>query len=194
MDLMNPPSDPRFQPCFVAEVLCQMKDAGLDYSCYYHIRDWYVSFDSFAPFMSPNGTAFMTRWWNRMPQFDGLFDYQNQVRPAYFSFKLLSRLAGERLALNSNHPAVHGFAAHDNKLRMDNLVLWNFSPATVPAEVTLQGLNSNRRVRHITLDALASSSDENARLRPEPFFQIQASGQPLVVELGPYAVHYWSFE
>ena len=50
----------------------------------------------------------MTRWWNRMPQFDGLFDYQNQIRPAYFTFKLLSRLAGERLRLTSTHPAVHG--------------------------------------------------------------------------------------
>jgi len=75
MDLMNPPSDPRFQPCFIAEVIWQMKEAGLDYSCYYHIRDWYVSFENFAPFMSPQGTAFMTRWWNRMPQYDGLFDY-----------------------------------------------------------------------------------------------------------------------
>ena len=55
MDLMNPPLDPRFQPCYVAEVIWQMKDAGLDYSCYYHIRDWYVDFDKFAGFMSPHG-------------------------------------------------------------------------------------------------------------------------------------------
>jgi hypothetical protein len=27
----------------------------------------------------------MARWWNRMPQFDGLFDYQNNIRPAYFT-------------------------------------------------------------------------------------------------------------
>src|SRR5207237_786713 len=30
MDLMNPPLDPRFQPCYVAETAWQMKDAGLD--------------------------------------------------------------------------------------------------------------------------------------------------------------------
>jgi xylan 1,4-beta-xylosidase len=71
MDLTNPPLDPRFQPCYVAEVIWQMKDADLDYSCYYHIRDWYVSFDKFSPFFSSDGTAFMALWWNRMPQFDG---------------------------------------------------------------------------------------------------------------------------
>jgi aryl-alcohol dehydrogenase-like predicted oxidoreductase len=31
MDLMNPPLDPRFQPCYLAEVIWQMKEAGLDY-------------------------------------------------------------------------------------------------------------------------------------------------------------------
>ena len=72
-----------------------MKDAGLDWSCYYHIRDYYVSYDTFSKYFSANGTALMTRWWNRQPQFDGLFDYQNQIRPAYFTFKLLSRMAGE---------------------------------------------------------------------------------------------------
>ena len=52
MDLSNPPKDTRFQPCFVAEVIWQMKEAGLDYSCYYHIRDYHVSFEPFAKFMS----------------------------------------------------------------------------------------------------------------------------------------------
>ena len=29
MDLMNPPLDPRFQPCYTAETIWQMKDANL---------------------------------------------------------------------------------------------------------------------------------------------------------------------
>jgi hypothetical protein len=102
MALRDPPTDPRFQPCYLTEVAYQMKSAGLDYSCYYHIRDWYVSFEQFAPFMSERGTAFMTRWWNRMPQFDGLFDYQNTIRPAYFAFKLLARLEGDRHPVTSS--------------------------------------------------------------------------------------------
>ncbi len=194
MDLGNPPSDPRFQPCYIPEVIWQMKDAGLDYSCYYHIRDWHVSFDQFAPFMSPQGTAFMTRWWNRMPQFDGLFDYQNQVRPPYFAFKLLSRLAGQRLDLTSSHPALHGFASHDDQLRMNNLLLWNFSAQPVQVELRLTGLAKPSRSRHLVLDAATSSNDENARLRPEPPTTLPKGDQTLSVNFDPYAVHYWSFE
>ncbi len=194
MDLMNPPLDPRFQPCFVAEVIWQMKEAALDYSCYYHIRDWYVSFEQFAPFMSAQGTAFMTRWWNRMPQFDGLFDYQGNVRPAYFAFKLLSRLAGERLKVASTHGAVHGLAARDERLRMWTLVLWNFSGSPVEAQLSLAGLPKDMRVRHIVLDAAAAGNDENARLRPDPFTSLKAGDECLAVRLEPWAVHYWSFE
>ena len=168
MDLMNPPLDPRFLPCFVAETIFQMKAAGLDYSCYYHIRDFYVDQEQFAPFMSPHGAAFMTRWWNRMPQFDGLFDYQNHVLPAYFAFKLLSRMAGDRLEPVSTDPHVHGFATRDDKLLMENLLLWNFSDQPQSVTVSLNGLSEKRRVRHIRLDTLAPSSDENARLQPDP--------------------------
>jgi hypothetical protein len=194
MDLTNPPLDPRFQPCYIAETIWNMKEAGLDYSCYYHIRDWYVSFDRFAPFMSEQGTAFMTRWWNRMPQFDGLFDYQNRVRPAYFAFKLLSRLAGDRLGVDSELPTVHGFASHDPRLRMYNLLLWNFSDAPVSAELVLKSLPKNLRARHIVLDAAAPSDDENARLHPDPFARVKPGEPRLTVNLGPWAVHYWSFE
>jgi hypothetical protein len=194
VDLMNPPSDPRFQPCYIAEVLWQMKDSGLDYSCYYHIRDWYVDFDRFAGFMSPKGTAFMARWWNRMPQFDGLFDYQNHVRPAYFMFKLLSRFGGEQVRVTSDHAAIHGFAAHDAQMRMENLVLWNFSNATVPVEVALTGLAKDTRTRQIILDAASASDDENSRLRPEPFEKLPKGDHIWRLQLEPYAVHYWSFE
>ena len=72
--------------------------------------------EQFTPFFSPQGAAFMTRWWNRMPQFDGLFDYQNNVRPSYFAFKLLSRLTGDRLRVDSSLATVHGFATHDEQV------------------------------------------------------------------------------
>jgi hypothetical protein len=194
MDLSDPPLDPRYQPCYVVEVVWQMKDAGLDYSCYYHLRDYYVEFDKFAPFFSSHGAAFMTRWWNRMPQFDGLFDYQNQVRPAYFVFKLLSRLAGERVQLSSTHRAVHGFATHDAQLRMHNLLLWNFSSSAVSVELSLKNLLEDVRIRHIVLEPTAASSDENLRLRPEPFTTLKQGEPRLSLTLEPYAVHYWSLE
>jgi hypothetical protein len=194
MDLMNPPLDPRFQPCYIAETVWQMKDAGLDWSCYYHIRDWYVAYDTFARYFSPGGTAFMTRWWNRQPQFDGLFDYQNQIRPAYFTFKLLSRLAGERLRVTSNSPRVHGFATHDPQLQMHNLLLWNFSGEPVQVELRLAALPKDMRARHVVLDATGAGADENQRLRPDPLRTIKSGDQTVSLQLEPWAVHYWSLE
>ncbi|RAJ93231.1 glycosyl hydrolase family 39 [Larkinella arboricola] len=194
VDLFNPILDPRYQPCYVAETIWQMKDAGLDWSCYYHIRDWYVSYETFAKVFSPSGTAFMTRWWNRQAQFSGLIDYQNQIRPAYFTFKLLSRLAGERLKVSSTSDKVHGFAAHDLQLQMHNLMLWNFSDQAVEVEVNLKDLPKAMRTRHIVLDATGAGNDENQRLRPEPFVQIKQGTQKLTVKLEPWAVHYWSLE
>lgn len=194
MDLGNPPLDPRFQPCYVLETIWHMIDAGLDGSCYYHIRDWHVSPERFAPFLSPEGTAFMTRWWNRMPQFDGLFDYQNGVRPAYFAFKLLSRSRGQRLRLDSSDPAVHGFLTHDEELRIGCLLLWNFSGTAARVDLEIAGLPKDMRVRRITLDALATSGDENSRLRPDPPGELKAGDHRMVAELDAYGVRYWSFE
>ena len=194
MDLMNPPLDPRFQPCFILETIWQMKDAGLDYSCYYHIRDWQVDYDTFAKFMSRGGVAFMTRWWNRMPQFDGLFDYQDTPRPSYFAFKLLSRLGGARLQLASSNPAVHGFAAADTQLRMFNVMVWNFSTNALGVDLTFTDLPRDLRMRHLTLNAESASNDENIRLRPQRSQQIKKAEHKLSVEFEPYGVQFWMLE
>lgn len=194
VDLFNPILDPRYQPCYVAETIWQMKDAGLDWSCYYQIRDWYVSYYTFAKVFSPSGAAFMTRWWNRQAQFSGLIDYQNQLRPAYFTFKLLSRMAGERLKVSSTSDKVHGFATQDDQLQMHNMMLWNFSDQTVEVEMSLNDLPKKMRTRHIVLDATGAGNDENHRLRPDPFIQLNPGNQKLTVKLEPWAVHYWSLE
>ncbi|HKQ37841.1 MAG TPA: hypothetical protein VJ063_07170, partial [Verrucomicrobiae bacterium] len=192
MDLTNPPLDPRFQPCFISEVIWQMKDAELDYSCYYHIRDWQAEPQRYARFMSAQGVAFMARWWNRMPQFDGLFDYQNNPRPSYFAFKVLSRLAGERLAVVSTN--LHGFAAHDDQLRMYNVMLWNFSPAELTARVMFADLPGDLRLRHLSLDARSGNNDENARLRPEAPQRIKKGNYAFETKFEPYGVQFWMLE
>ncbi len=194
MDLQDPPHDPRFQPCFTLETIWQMKDTGLDYSCYYQIRDVHVDHDQFTPFMSPQGAAFMTRWWNRMPQYDGLFDFQDRVRPSYFAFKLLARLTGNRLKLESSNQAVHGFATHDETYQIDQLLLWNFSPVPAKVELSLKHLPRATLERRLTLDALAPSDDENARLRPDPPIRLPRGDHRVTVEMGAYAVKFWSFE
>jgi hypothetical protein len=196
MNLGFPPSDVRIQPCYVAEVAWQMKDGGLDYSCYYHIRDYHVSFERFAPFMSAKGTAFMTGWWNRMPQFDGLFDFQNTVRPTYFTFKLLSRLTGERLRLTSESPTVHGFMTRDERFSSYeyNLLLWNFSASPIQVELTFENMPGSMTAKPVVLDAATSSNDEISRLRPESSFQLKADQPAFRISFEPYNVRFWSFE
>ena len=195
MDLMNPSQDPRFQPCYLLETAWQMKDAGLDWSCYYQIRDWHVDEAEFAPFMSPHGTAFMARWWNRMPQYDGLFDYQNTVRPAYFAFKLLSRLTGDRLRVTtSDASGVHAFASRDDRQQVTSVLVWNFSSEPVKAHLQFTGRAKYALVRHQTLDALTGSSDENARLKAGPAIRWSEAAKGMDVVLEPYAVQFWSIE
>lgn len=194
MDLMNPPLDPAFQPCFILESIWQMKEAGLDYSCYYHIRDWQASPEEFSGFMSPRGVQFMVRWWNRMPQFDGLFDYQNTIRPSYFAFKLLSRVAGERVQLTSSAAGIRGFAAIDHDLRLNNVLLWNFSTNHISLDLRVKGLPEKTRRRHLVLDARTGSNDENLRLRPDPSRMLNRSELEERVELEPFGIQAWSFE
>jgi len=194
MDLSNPPTDPRFQPCFVAEVIWQMKEAGLDYSCYYHIRDYHVSFEPFAKFMSPDGTAFMYKWWNRRPQYDGLFDYQDTVRPTYFAFKLLSCLTGERLRLNSSSETVHGLASWDPKLQLYNVLLWNFSSSGAKTNLIFANSPGRLLARPIILDAASPSNDENSRLTIEGPAELSQDKASIETQLEPYGIRFWSIE
>ena len=194
MSLRDPSRDPRFQPCFVAETAWQMREAGLDYSCYYHIRDYHVDRERFAQFFSPHGASFMARWWNRMPQYDGLFDFQNTVRPAYFTFKLLSRLGGERLAAESADPAVHAFLTQDPVWELHNLLVWNYSPQPVRLAIEPRGLPADFVAKRRTLDAAAPNGDENVRLRQLPDLDVTRSSAPIQIELEPYGVEFWSIE
>lgn len=79
-------------------------------------------------------------------------------------------------------------------MRMENLVLWNFSTNIVPVELSLLGMTKDLRSRHVILDAQTASNDENARLRPEPFVTLSKGDHNLERKFEPYAVHDWSFE
>jgi xylan 1,4-beta-xylosidase len=194
MSLSNPSRDPRYQPCFVLETAWQMRDTGLDYSCYYHIRDYHVDRERFARFFSPKGASFMARWWNRMPQYDGLFDYQNNVRPAYFAFKLLSRLTGERVRVESDVATVHGFATWDETYQIDNILVWNFSNAPVRLELQIRDVPQELRSKPLKLDAATASNDENARLRPSDPLRIPAGEAHISDSLEPWGIAFWSLE
>jgi hypothetical protein len=144
--------------------------------------------------MSPKGAAAMGRWWNRMPQYDGLFDYQSTIRPAYFAFKLLSRLSGDRLNFQTSDPAVHGFFTYDPLYLTNNLLIWNFSAKPVKVTIDAQDAPGKLLMRPELLDGMAASSDENARLRPLDPSTINSGAFHTEVELGPYGIAFWSFE
>jgi hypothetical protein len=194
MDLGLPPRDGRIQPCFVAETVGQMIDAGLDFSCYYQIRDWHVAMDDFTPFMSPTGAAFMWKWWNHKAQFDGLFDFQNEVRPTYFTFKLLSRLTGQRLQLRASETPIRGLATWDERLGTYNLMLWNFTASPAEATLVLRNAPGNLRAWPIALDAAGARNDENSRLLPDSSVDLPADKATLPIRLDAYGVRFWSIE
>ncbi len=193
MSLTEPPKDPRIQPAFVAETVWRMKESGLSLSCYYHIRDYHVDRAVFAPFFSQAGASGMALWWNRMPQYDGLFDYQNVVRPAYFAFELLSRLTGDRLAAESDDRAVHAFLTYDKSYGVYSLLVWNFSAEPVAVELEPHNLTAELMAKRRMLDADAPSNDENARLRPLDDVKLRP-GSPTKIQLEPYGMQFWSLE
>ena len=194
MALTTPPKDPRIQPCFVAETAWQMKDAGLDYACYYHLRDYHVDRDRFAQFFSPHGASFMAAWWNRMPQYDGLFDYQNTLRPAYFTFKLMSRLLGQRLAVESSDPSVHAFLTYDESYDLYSLLIWNYSPQSATVRLRASGVPGMLVIKRRLLDAAAPGSDENVRLQPQDDLLLAPADPRLAWTLPPYGLEFWSLE
>ena len=193
MSLSHPVVDPRFQPCFIAEVAYQMFAAGLDYSCYYHIRDYHVSPERFGRFMSPHGTLFMARWWNEMPQFDGLFDFQDVPRPAFFTFRLLSRLTGSRLAIESASEVtpLHLIATMEPSRDRVNILIWNFAseaPSEVDVLLQFKRLTDRWVLWKTRLDAATASNDENHRLRRESFPDLSPEMPELKINLAPHEV------
>lgn len=194
MELTVPPKDVRIQPAFVAETAWRMKESGLTYSCFYHIRDYHVDRDRFAPFFSPGGASFMASWWNRMPQYDGLFDYQNVMRPAYFTFELLARVTGERLEAGSSDDSVHAFLSYDKTYETYNLLFWNFSGTPVTVKLDARGLAEALVAHRRLLDAQSPSEDENARLRPLPDMKLLPGSAPAEIHLEPYGIESWAME
>jgi hypothetical protein len=194
MALTVPPKDPRIQPAFIAETAWRMKESDLTYSCYYHIRDYHVDRDQFASYTSSGGASFMASWWNRMPQYSGLFDYQNVVRPAYFSFELLARVTGDRLDATSDDDSVHAFLAYDKLYKYYSLMFWNFSATQVTLKIDPRGLPGTLTVHRRMLDAETSHQDENARLVPLPDTSLTQDSAPLEISLQPYGIEFWSLE
>jgi hypothetical protein len=193
MSLSRPRLEPAYQPSFTIDTIYQMRDAGLDYSAYYHIRDYHVAPEQFARFMSGKGTLFMANWWNLNPQYDGLFDFQGIMRPTYFAFKMLSRLTGNRLEVRSDQPNVKLLAAWDEDQQMLHALVWNFAVQTPPRyRVNLRLSNLKGKswmLRRFRLDSETASNQENDRMRLERAETLGGAGDIQdTFELPPYGV------
>jgi beta-xylosidase len=179
------------QPAYILETIWNFIEGGLDYSCYYQIRDYHVEPETFAKFMSKHGVAFMAGWWNRMPQYHGLFDFQGEVRPAYFAFKLLSRVTGQRLKVEAE--GVNALAAYDEQYEMKSVLVWNFSNEPVKATLDFRGLSKQTKVNRIKLDALAPLPDETSRLKFQAPVTLTPSDSRHEAVLEPYGIELWFY-
>ncbi len=188
MSLSNPDLNPYFQPAFVLQTTDDFLKEGLSRSAYYHIRGYYVDEKLFTPFMSPQGARFMAHWWNTMPQYDGLFDQEGRVRPAFFAFKLLKLMRGERLQVTGTKPGLGALAATNGPWM--NLIFWSFPE---------KGESGDTKV---TVDFSPMPKGQVRLVRLNPTVPVnnleQISNEPinrkashlLTVELHPYHI-YW---
>jgi hypothetical protein len=184
-----PDPDPCFLPCHILETTYQMKEAGLDYSCFFQIRDGFVAPEVMS--FLPPGTA---ADWDQILIFsvNGLFDYQNMVQPSYFAFRLLSHLTGVRVKLESADSAVHGLASYDEKLDAYCVLLWNFSKNPVHVEVTVEGAPSSLRVDRVVLNARTPATPCCTPLYPQAPLQLTAGKTSALIDLDGYGITYWS--
>ena len=136
----------------------------------------------------------MASWWNRMPQYSGLFDYQNVMRPDYFSFELLAHVTGDRLGATSDDDRVHAFLSHDKSYAYYSLMFWNFSPDPVTVKLNLVSLPETLTAHRRELDATTPSEDENARLRHLDDGSLTSDTAPAEIHLEPYGIQFWSLE
>jgi hypothetical protein len=186
--------DPRLQPAFVAETTFQMISAGLDLSCYFHIRDYPFDEDAFKNFYPAHDVAEQKRFWDRHPIYFGLFDYQNQVRPAYFVFKLLERLTGDRIALDSSSDTVHGLATYDKTLGASSILLWNYSDKETDLSIHLNNIPTGTTASRYVLDALSPNAADAARLQPQPTQKLSKGSGDLSFRLQPWGITLVSLE
>jgi hypothetical protein len=188
MALAQADVDPRFQPAFIAETTFQMLEGGLDISCYYHIRDYPFAADQFRKFYPESDVAEQEIFWDRIPNYLGLFDYENQVRPSYFVFRLLERLTGDRVGVDSSSDTVHGMATVDQSLGTVSVLLWNYSEKATDVSVHLKNVPADGSLRRYVLNTADPDLDDTARLQGQPLQKVSIGEVPLSFRLEPWGV------
>ena len=160
--------DEEFQVCYIPEAIKNMLEAGVDYSFYYQIRDCHVPEEPFKKIMSKDGARFMINYWNEMPQRFGLFDFQGIIKPAYFMFKLLSKLTGKFIKVDSGSETVKAFAVYNSEMKLFHVLVWNFKENPPPVQkVSFKIKNMEKRTwnyKRYSLEVKIKGNLENDRL------------------------------
>ena len=188
MSLGEPDLNPYFQPAFILETTMGFYKRGLTRSSYYQIRDYFVDPATFSRFMSERGTAFMAHWWNTMPQYDGLYDNQDRLRPAYYAFVLLNHIKGRELPVIGTDGDINSIAARDDP--WINVVLWNFplDGAGRPSEVTVKFPSETKG--SLRLVKLNPESPINNLEQVRNGKMSSPENNPVQITLRPYEI-YW---
>jgi hypothetical protein len=143
----------------------------------------------FLRFLSARGTAFMARWWNEMPQYDGLYDNQGRLRPAYYAFKFLSLIKGQQLPVTGTTPEIKVLAARGRQ--WVNVVLWNYprdgkgKPLEVTVRFPFEKEEGGVRLVRLNAEAPVNNLDQ---IRTAKISDLRA--HPLKITLRPYEI-YW---
>ncbi len=188
MTLDTPNLNPAFQPAFILETTLAFHEEGLSRSAYYHIRDTFVDESVFAKFMSKKGTAFMAHWWNDMPQYCGIWDNQDNVRPSYSAFKLLSQIRGKKIPVQGTTSQIHAFAAQNSDAL--NVVLWNFPPdGKGKTEETILHFPKNKSGRFREILLVPTNFVNQLEIRRVGEVS-QLEKEPIKIKLAPYEIRW----
>ncbi len=119
-------SDPYEQAALTGAVVEAMQNAGLDWSCHYHIMDMGVHPRKWQGWFSPEGLAKMGAIWNAPGKSLHLMRPDGSVRAPFTTFRLLYRLGRERIEVVHPKEGPGGLASRSG--RGIHALLWNYHP------------------------------------------------------------------
>ena len=149
----------------VAGTIWEMIEADLDWSFHYHLWEQACYPEDFEPFF--RDVAIMTRHWNEVPHRFALFDLDGNVRPTWFVFWMLHRMAAQRCAVGTEADGLRVLASREAGRVTAMLV--NYGPGAVDrvGAVRVRPLERGRRVLTVyRIDDAHSWDGETPEMRP----------------------------
>ncbi|MCC6446921.1 MAG: hypothetical protein IT210_26145 [Armatimonadetes bacterium] len=158
----------------IAASIIAMTDAGLDWSFYYHIWDQVCYREAFAPFFSEAGVQGMLTHWNEVPHRFGLFGVDEEARPQYFVYRMLSLMGPDRLSTGSDDPDLRLLASRAEGRTALLIANWNPEQAEDKV-VTLSFQNLSPGLKRLTVYRI----DSACRWSPDSLEMIPLEERPV---------------